>query len=75
MSGDAIAVAALTLRVSDVIALAKPGLNALVVAITAVSYRLGARNGVDVRVLLATIGTALVAGGCPYRKVGTACRD
>ncbi len=50
-------------RAGDVLALAKPGLNLLVVATTAAGYYLGAAR-VDAATLAATaIGTALVAAG------------
>jgi protoheme IX farnesyltransferase len=49
---------------ADYLALAKPRLNCLVVATSAASYYLGATAAIDIgRILLASAGTALVAGG------------
>lgn len=49
---------------ANYLALAKPRLNALVVATTAAGYYLGAHDGVDLLPMSAAVGaTALVAGG------------
>ncbi len=56
----------LTIRTlaSDFVELAKPRLNALVIATTAVGYYMGTDNNINVLTFIHTlIGTALVAGG------------
>ena len=51
-------------RLADYAALTKPRLNALVVATSAAGYYLGASIGVDLSsMIVAVVGTALVAGG------------
>lgn len=50
-------------RANDFLALAKPGLNLLVVATTAAGYYLGAERFDPARLAATVAGTALVAGG------------
>ena len=64
MKTQAVALPTGRTRASDFLALAKPRLNSLVIATTAVGYYMGAGNRVDVLACAHTlIGTALVAGG------------
>ena len=63
MKTQAVALPIVRTRASDFLALAKPRLNSLVIATTAVGYYMGAGNRVDVLTGVHTlIGTALVAG-------------
>ena len=64
MKTQAVTLPTVRTRASDFLALAKPRLNSLVIATTAVGYYMGAGNRVDVLTGVHTlIGTALVAGG------------
>jgi hypothetical protein len=64
MKAEVIAVQPWGLPVLDFVALAKPRLNVLVVASTAVGYWLGAATAGETLVFLSTVlGTALVAAG------------
>ena len=64
MNGQAVALPAVRTRASDFLALAKPRLNTLVIATSAVGYYMGTEGAIDVLAFVHTlIGTALVAGG------------
>ena len=64
MNGQAVALPAVRTRASDFLALAKPRLNSLVIATSAVGYYMGTEGAIDVLAFVHTlIGTALVAGG------------
>ena len=64
MKSDAIALTASRSRASDFIALAKPRLNALVVASSLAGYVMAGGDMLNaVRVVFTVLGTALVAGG------------
>jgi protoheme IX farnesyltransferase len=64
MRSEALALDAARSRAGDFVALAKPRLNALVIATTLGGYYMGAGRGGSLGLLLSTLaGTALVAGG------------